>query len=110
MPAARKPEIMAPGGSWASLRAALQAGADAVYFGVRGFNMRRSRKPKKRSISRGQRRLGRQPKKEVRFRGSKAALPPTQKKVRSRGSKAALPPTQLKQLQSIRRLCRQPKK
>lgn len=40
MPAARKPEIMAPGGSWASLRAALQAGADAVYFGVRGFNMR----------------------------------------------------------------------
>ena len=40
MPTARKPEIMAPGGSWASLRAALQAGADAVYFGIRGFNMR----------------------------------------------------------------------
>lgn len=31
---------MAPGGSWVSLRAALNAGADAVYFGVRGFNMR----------------------------------------------------------------------
>lgn len=40
MAASRKPEIMAPGGSWTSLRAALQAGADAVYFGVRGFNMR----------------------------------------------------------------------
>ncbi|MCF7675995.1 MAG: U32 family peptidase [Akkermansiaceae bacterium] len=40
MPRPRKPEIMAPGGSWASLRAALQSGADAIYFGVRGFNMR----------------------------------------------------------------------
>jgi putative protease len=35
-----KPELMAPAGNWTSLRAALQAGADAVYFGVRGFNMR----------------------------------------------------------------------
>lgn len=33
-------EIMAPVGSWAALRAALQAGADAVYFGVEGLNMR----------------------------------------------------------------------
>jgi len=40
MASSRKPEIMAPGGNWASLRAALQAGADAIYFGVRGFNMR----------------------------------------------------------------------
>jgi len=31
---------MAPAGDWLSLRAALDAGCDAVYFGVRGFNMR----------------------------------------------------------------------
>lgn len=36
----RKPELMAPAGDAASLIAALRAGADAVYFGVRGFNMR----------------------------------------------------------------------
>jgi len=35
-----KPEILAPAGSWACLRAAIDAGADALYFGVRGFNMR----------------------------------------------------------------------
>lgn len=35
-----KPELMAPAGSWTSLHAALHAGADAVYFGLRGFNMR----------------------------------------------------------------------
>jgi len=35
-----KPELMAPAGDWASLRAALKAGADAVYFGLRGLNMR----------------------------------------------------------------------
>jgi len=35
-----KPEILAPAGSWAALRAALDAGADAVYFGARGLNMR----------------------------------------------------------------------
>jgi putative protease len=35
-----KPELMAPAGNWTSLHAALQAGADAVYFGLRGFNMR----------------------------------------------------------------------
>ena len=33
-------EIMAPAGSWESLSAALQAGADAVYFGVESLNMR----------------------------------------------------------------------
>lgn len=33
-------EIMAPVGSWESLAAALQAGADAVYFGIEGLNMR----------------------------------------------------------------------
>ena len=36
----KKPEILAPAGSWAALRAALDAGADAVYFGARGLNMR----------------------------------------------------------------------
>ena len=33
-------EIMAPVGSWESLRAAIKAGADAVYFGIEGLNMR----------------------------------------------------------------------
>ena len=33
-------EIMAPAGSWESLRAAIQGGADAVYFGVGQLNMR----------------------------------------------------------------------
>lgn len=33
-------EIMAPVGSYESLAAAIQAGADAVYFGVEGLNMR----------------------------------------------------------------------
>ena len=33
-------EIMAPAGSWESLSAALQAGADAVYFGMGSLNMR----------------------------------------------------------------------
>ena len=33
-------EIMAPVGSYESLQAALQAGADSVYFGIEGLNMR----------------------------------------------------------------------
>lgn len=33
-------EIMAPAGSWESLNAAIQAGADSVYFGVEHLNMR----------------------------------------------------------------------
>lgn len=33
-------EIMAPVGSWESLAAALQAGADSVYFGIEKLNMR----------------------------------------------------------------------
>jgi putative protease len=38
---ARKPELLAPAGDLASLRAALAAGADAVYFGLDdGFNAR----------------------------------------------------------------------
>jgi len=37
-----KPEIMAPAGNWTCLHAALQAGADAVYFGLNELNMRSS--------------------------------------------------------------------
>ena len=33
---------MSPAGDWTCLRAALQNGADAVYFGLRGLNMRSS--------------------------------------------------------------------
>jgi U32 family peptidase len=33
-------EIMAPAGSWESLHAALQAGANSVYFGIENLNMR----------------------------------------------------------------------
>lgn len=40
----RKPELMAPAGDMISLRAALEAGADAVYFGVVSMNMRASAK------------------------------------------------------------------
>ena len=35
-----KIELMAPGGNWESLRAAVDAGADSVYFGVEQLNMR----------------------------------------------------------------------
>jgi len=40
MPTISIPELLAPAGDWKSLDAALDAGADAIYFGVRGFNMR----------------------------------------------------------------------
>ncbi len=36
----RIPELMAPAGDFICLSAALQAGADAVYFGLKGSNMR----------------------------------------------------------------------
>ncbi|MCB9506589.1 MAG: U32 family peptidase [Myxococcales bacterium] len=37
----RRPEVLAPAGDWTTLRAALAAGADAVYFGLdEGFNAR----------------------------------------------------------------------
>jgi len=36
----KKPELMAPAGDWTMLRAAVKAGADAVYFGVDKLNMR----------------------------------------------------------------------
>lgn len=38
------PELLAPAGDWKCLDASLDAGADAVYFGVRGFNMRAAAK------------------------------------------------------------------
>ncbi len=38
------PELLAPAGNWKNLDAALDAGADAIYFGVRGFNMRAAAK------------------------------------------------------------------
>lgn len=33
-------EVMCPVGSWESLRGAIQGGADSIYFGVQGLNMR----------------------------------------------------------------------
>ena len=36
----KKPEIMSPAGNWISLQTALDAGCDAVYFGIKGINMR----------------------------------------------------------------------
>jgi hypothetical protein len=35
-----KPEVLAPAGGWPQLRAAVENGADAVYFGVSEFNAR----------------------------------------------------------------------
>jgi putative protease len=37
----RKPELLAPAGSWEALRAAVQNGADAIYMGGTKFNARR---------------------------------------------------------------------
>jgi len=36
----RKPEVMSPAGYWPQLRAAVEAGADAVYFGLKHFSAR----------------------------------------------------------------------
>ncbi|MFH1504196.1 MAG: U32 family peptidase [Candidatus Omnitrophota bacterium] len=36
----KKPELAAPAGDWGSLYSAVEAGADSVYFGVKGLNMR----------------------------------------------------------------------
>ena len=38
--AGARPEILAPAGDFVCLQAALDAGADAVYFGLGTFNMR----------------------------------------------------------------------
>jgi len=37
---ARKPEVMSPAGYWPQLHAAIEAGADAVYFGLKHFSAR----------------------------------------------------------------------
>ncbi|AKT42871.1 U32 family peptidase [Chondromyces crocatus] len=39
-PSRRRPEVLAPAGDEAALDAAIRAGADAVYFGLQGFNAR----------------------------------------------------------------------
>ena len=36
----KKPELLAPAGDWIMLNAAINSGADAVYFGVESLNMR----------------------------------------------------------------------
>ena len=40
MQSPRKPEVMSPAGYWPQLRAAIDAGADAVYFGLKHFTAR----------------------------------------------------------------------
>jgi putative protease len=40
MRAARKPEVKSPAGHWPQLHAAVEAGADAVYFGLKHFTAR----------------------------------------------------------------------
>lgn len=40
MTANRKPEVLAPAGDREAMEAAVKAGADAVYFGLQGFNAR----------------------------------------------------------------------
>ena len=40
MPSRGKPEIMSPAGYWPQLRAAIEAGADSVYFGLKQFTAR----------------------------------------------------------------------
>ncbi|GHV11525.1 hypothetical protein AGMMS49938_02340 [Fibrobacterales bacterium] len=39
-----KYELLSPAGNFAMLSAAVDAGADAVYFGIQGFNMRAAAK------------------------------------------------------------------
>ena len=36
----QKPELVTPAGDWPSLIAAIESGADSVYFGIKGLNMR----------------------------------------------------------------------
>ncbi len=40
----KRPEILSPAGDQVALRAAIDAGCDAVYFGIAGFNMRAAAK------------------------------------------------------------------
>ncbi len=43
-PTSHYPELMAPAGNWTMLHAAINAGADAIYFGVDKLNMRAAAK------------------------------------------------------------------
>jgi len=36
----KRPELMAPAGDWISFHTAINAGADAIYFGIDELNMR----------------------------------------------------------------------
>jgi len=38
----KKPELVCPAGNWSGMVTAVESGADSVYFGVRGLNMRAS--------------------------------------------------------------------
>ncbi len=38
----KMPELLSPAGEWSALHSAVRAGCDAVYFGVKGLNMRSS--------------------------------------------------------------------
>lgn len=38
----KMPELISPAGDWSSVQSAIAAGADSVYFGVKGLNMRNS--------------------------------------------------------------------
>ena len=40
MPGLRRPELLAPAGDWDCARAAVENGADAIYFGLERFNAR----------------------------------------------------------------------
>src|SRR5579863_5888366 len=40
MPCPKKPEVMSPAGHWPQLQAAIEAGADACYFGLKHFSAR----------------------------------------------------------------------
>src|SRR5271170_6194753 len=40
MPFSKKPEVMSPAGHWPQLHAAIEAGANAVYFGLKHFSAR----------------------------------------------------------------------
>jgi len=40
MPFSKKPEVMSPAGHWPQLHAAIEAGADSCYFGLRHFSAR----------------------------------------------------------------------
>jgi U32 family peptidase len=40
MPFSRKPEVMSPAGHWPQLKAAIEAGADSCYFGLKHFSAR----------------------------------------------------------------------